>query len=111
MRKSRSRAAISAGGAVDREAGAAPRSCPTDPDTVALYRLLSEALDWPVDHPRIVEIVDVLERRLLRAAGTDEFRADYSDDTFVALLDETTVRSSPVAERVLALLHEPGWRG
>jgi hypothetical protein len=43
-----------------------------DPDMLKLYRLLSEALDWPADDPRIVEIADVLERLMARALDAGE---------------------------------------
>ena len=84
-----------------------------DPDMVRLYRLLSEALDWPGDDPRIVEIADILERLMIRAveSGEIELDADGLDDPFVDLLDATAAESAPVAERLLEILHERGWRG
>ena len=82
-----------------------------DPDAQRLYRLLSQALDWSVDDPRILEIADVMERLLVRAVEAGEVGIDDFDDTFVDLLDTTTVESSPVAERLLAILQERGWRG
>jgi hypothetical protein len=78
---------------------------------VKLYRLLSEAIDWPADDPRIVEIADVLERLMIRAERAGEIGTDPFDDPFVDLLDATTVESSPLAERLLELLEERGWRG
>jgi DNA-binding transcriptional MerR regulator len=84
-----------------------------DPDMVTLYRLLSEAIDWPADDPRVVEIADILERLMLRAveAGGMEMDADGLDDPFVDLLDATTAESAPIAEQLLAILEERGWRG
>ena len=82
-----------------------------DPDTVKLYRLLSEAVDWPADDPRIIEIADILERMMIRAVETGEVGTDPFDDPFVDLLDATAVESSPVAERLLELLEERGWKG
>jgi DNA-binding transcriptional MerR regulator len=83
-----------------------------EPDMVRLYLLLSEAIDWPADHPRVVEIADILERLMLRAveAGEGEFGDDL-DEPFVDLLDTTTAESAPIAERLLEILHERGWRG
>src|SRR5262245_55642368 len=43
-----------------------------DPDMVKLYSLVSGALDWPADDPRIVEVADILERLLLRAVEAGE---------------------------------------
>ncbi|UXY25199.1 MerR family transcriptional regulator [Streptomyces sp. HUAS TT20] len=82
-----------------------------DPDMVKLYSLLSGALDWPVDDPRVVEIADLLERLMIRAMEAGEVGADGFDDQFVDLLDSTVIESSPGAQRLLAILEERGWRG
>ncbi len=84
-----------------------------DPEMVALYRLLSAAIDWPADDPRIVELADVMERQMIRAldAGKPEVDVDALDDPFVDLLDVTAAESAPVAERLLGILEERGWRG
>ncbi|MFD3611185.1 MerR family transcriptional regulator [Streptomyces atroolivaceus] len=83
-----------------------------DPDVVKLYGLLSGALDWPPNDPRIVEVADIMERLLIRAVEAGEVGADDGvDDQFVDLLDSTMVESSPVAARLLAILEERGWRG
>jgi DNA-binding transcriptional MerR regulator len=83
-----------------------------DPDMVKLYSLLSGALDWPVDDPRVVEIADIMERLMIRAEEAGEVGADDGiDEQFVDLLDSTTANSSPVAERLRAILEERGWRG
>jgi DNA-binding transcriptional MerR regulator len=82
-----------------------------DPDMVKLYRLLSEALDWQADEPRIVEIADVMERLIIRAVEAGEVGTDGFDDSFVDLLDATAIDSSPLAERLLEILEERGWRG
>jgi len=82
-----------------------------DPDTMKLYSLLSGALDWPADDPRVVEVADILERMLIRAVEAGEVGDDGFDDSFVDLLDSTTVRSAPAAGRLLAILEERGWKG
>lgn len=82
-----------------------------DPDVVRLYGLISGALDWPVDDPRIVDVADILERLMLRALAAGETGADGFDDQLVALLDATTVEASPAARRLLAILEQRGWRG
>ncbi|GAB3426554.1 MerR family transcriptional regulator [Flindersiella endophytica] len=83
-----------------------------DPDILTLYRLASQAFDWPVDDPRVVEIVDVVERLAIRAVEAGEAGAeDGLDDQFVDLLDKTMVESSPLAERLVAILEERGWKG
>jgi DNA-binding transcriptional MerR regulator len=82
-----------------------------DPDMVDLYRLLSQALDWRADDPRVGEIADLLERLMIRALEAGQVGADDLEDRFVDLLDATTAESSPVAKRLLAILEERGWRG
>lgn len=82
-----------------------------DPEIVRLYRLLSEALDWSADDPRVVEVADVLEGLMVRALEAGEAGLDELDDAFVDLIDATAVRSSPVAGRLMAILQERGWKG
>ena len=88
-----------------------------DPDMVRLYHLLSGALDWPADDPRVVEVADIMERLMIRAveAGevseAGEIGADGIDDQFVDLLDATMVESAPAAARLVAILEERGWKG
>ena len=85
-----------------------------DPDMMQLYRLFSEALDWPANNPRIVEIADIMERLFVRAVEAGDVGADSLDgldDSFVDLLDATTMKSSPLAKRLLAILEERGWKG
>lgn len=81
------------------------------PDVVKFYSLLSGALDWPADDPRIVEIADIAERLAVRAVKAGEMGPDGADDQFVDLLDATMVESSPGAKQLVAILEERGWRG
>src|SRR3954471_2458625 len=82
-----------------------------DPDMVRLYSILSGALDWPVDDPRVVEIADILERLMIRAEEAGEVGADDFDDQFVGLMDSTMANSSPGAKLLLAILEARGWKG
>jgi DNA-binding transcriptional MerR regulator len=82
-----------------------------DPHMVRLYHLLSGALDWSGDDPRIVEIADILERLMIRAVEAGEMGVDGIDDQFVDLLDATMVETSPVAERLMMILTQRGWKG
>lgn len=84
-----------------------------DPDMVQLYKLITEALHWPADDSRIVELVDVMERLARRAIEAGEVVAaddDGLDQPFVDLLDALPAES-PGGRRVIALLEERGWRG
>lgn len=82
-----------------------------DPDVVRLYSLLSGALDWSTDDPRVVEVADILDRMNTRAVAADGLREVAFDDRFVDLLDATMAQSSPAAEQLLTLLEERGWMG
>ena len=82
-----------------------------DPDMVKLYSLLSGALDWPADDPRVIEVADIMERLMIRAVEAGEVSVDGIDDQFVDLLDATMVQTSPNAARLLAILEERGWKG
>ena len=82
-----------------------------DPDAVTLYLLLSEAIHWTPDEPRIVELADVMERLIRRAVEAGDVGGEGFDASFVDLLDATTAGSAPVAPRLLAILEERGWRG
>ncbi|MFC4630148.1 MerR family transcriptional regulator [Promicromonospora alba] len=84
-----------------------------DPDMVLLYKLVTEALHWPADDSRIVELVDVMERLARRAieagevVGADD---DGLDQPFVELLDALPAES-PGGRRIIELLEERGWKG
>lgn len=82
-----------------------------DPDMVRLYRLLSDVSEWPAGDPRVVEIADVLERRMIRAVEAGEAGDAAAGDPLVDLLDAAMVESSPVAARIVALLEQRGWKG
>jgi DNA-binding transcriptional MerR regulator len=82
-----------------------------DPDMLKLYRLISESVDWSADEPRVVEIADIMERLLIRAAEAGEVRTPGIDDSFVDLLESTAIDSSPLTERLLEILQERGWKG
>ena len=82
-----------------------------DPDMVRLYRLLTQAVHWSEDDPRVVEIADVLELLLERAAAAGQSGDDDFDEVLVDLLDAKTLASSPLAPRLLSILRERGWDG
>lgn len=82
-----------------------------DPDMVALYRLLSGALEWQVDDPRVVEIADILERLMTRATEVGTSGDHVFDESFVNLLDAAMIESAPVAERLRTILELRGWKG
>lgn len=82
-----------------------------DPDMVRLYTLLSGAPDWTADDPRVVEVADVLDRVITRAVESGDVTQADVDERFKELLDATMADSGPVAERLLDLLEERGWKG
>ena len=82
-----------------------------DPDMLKLYSLVNGAIDEPLDHTRIVEFADILERLALRAAAAGELGSDGFDDRFVELMDSAMAESAPGSEQLLAIMEERGWKG
>lgn len=82
-----------------------------DPDQVKLYSLLSEAIDWEADDPRVVEIADILERLMRRAVEAGEVNPAFLDQSVADLLDATAAESAPIASRVFSILEQRGWKG
>jgi DNA-binding transcriptional MerR regulator len=82
-----------------------------DPDMMRLYQLVSGAIGWSADDPRVVELADILERLMVRSVAAGDNGPDGFDDQFVALLDEAAVEASPVTERLAAILRDRGWSG
>ena len=83
-----------------------------DPDMARFYLLVSQALEWSADDPRVVDLADLLEKMMQRGLeeGLGQVPEEF-DDPFIELLDATTANSSPVAQRLLEILEERGWRG
>jgi hypothetical protein len=75
-----------------------------------LYSLVSRLLDAPADDPGVVEVADIVERLVTRAAQAGETGGDGIDNPLVDLLDAMVV-STPGGERVVAILAERGWEG
>jgi hypothetical protein len=48
---------------------------------------------------------------MVRALKAGTAGPDGLDDGFVELMDTTTVEASPVAERLLQILQDRGWKG
>lgn len=82
-----------------------------DPEIVELYRLISSAFDAPADDPRIIDVVDTLDRILSRAWQSGDIDSHVYDERLVALLDDYMVNAAPAAVRILELLRERGWTG
>jgi DNA-binding transcriptional MerR regulator len=82
-----------------------------DPRMERLYFLLSQALDWDEDDPRIVDIADAMEPLMLEAVEAGAVTDDGLDDRFVELLDATALDASPLVQRLIDVFEERGWRG
>ncbi|MEV0320244.1 MerR family transcriptional regulator [Streptomyces sp. NPDC050658] len=85
-----------------------------DPQLVAFYRTLGEALDRADDDPRLVELADELAAYITRMA--DEQGEDYVDDAdieppFARLMDALAFDAAPPARRLIDLLRQRGWAG
>ncbi|MGN6721096.1 MAG: MerR family transcriptional regulator [Marmoricola sp.] len=85
----------------------------TRPDVQKLYLMMGEALDWTVDDPRVVDLADLLEGMMEEALAELDGQElpDNFDDPFVDLLDNTMLETSPIAQRLLDILEERGWKG
>lgn len=83
-----------------------------DPDMLALYRVLGEAVAWAADDPRVVEVADLLERLMTRALESNEpFVDDGLDAPSLDLMDSAALNSAPAAEALFTILQERGWSG
>ncbi|MET0842679.1 MAG: MerR family transcriptional regulator [Mycetocola sp.] len=98
---------------IDVVIAAKHRHLDQDPDMTRLYRLLGSAPDWSADDPRVVELADLVEQLRVRAveSGELEIRGADQKDPLSALLDAAMTESPPVAQRLLAILEQRGWRG
>ncbi|MFC4113552.1 MerR family transcriptional regulator [Nonomuraea zeae] len=84
-----------------------------DPQTVRLYRILSELSESDADDdPRLEEIADIMAAGLAEQAhasgGTGAGDVAYDDLPF-NLLDALAVESDPRAQRLLDRMRERGW--
>ena len=52
-----------------------------EPDMIKLYSLLSGAVDWPPDHPRVVEVADIMERLMIRCPSRPVRRVTTTSTT------------------------------
>jgi DNA-binding transcriptional MerR regulator len=82
-----------------------------DPEMAKLYHLLSDALNWSADDPKVIELADCLEHLMARAVDAGDTSDLGLDDQFLDLLDASAVHSSPVAKRLRSILEARGWNG
>ncbi len=82
-----------------------------DPVAVRLYQLLSSALDWSVDDPRLVELADCMEHLMVRAVEAGETGDLGLDNQFLDLLETSADNASPLVTRLRSILQERGWNG
>ncbi|MFI2780899.1 MerR family transcriptional regulator [Streptomyces sp. ALB3] len=86
----------------------------TDPQFVAFYVTLSQALDRTHDDPLLVALADELAAYLTHMA--DEQGEDYVDDTGISpplaqLMDVLAFETVPPARQLIELLTKRGWTG
>jgi DNA-binding transcriptional MerR regulator len=85
-----------------------------DPQTVRLYRVLSEIPESdPADESRLEEVADIMAGLLEQAYTSAQGNLDVmeNDDLAFDLLDALAVESDPRAERMLDLMRQRGWNG
>jgi DNA-binding transcriptional MerR regulator len=86
----------------------------SEPQIIAFYLTLSEALDRTDDDPQLVELADKLAAYLTQLA--DEEGEEYVGDvdiepSFVTLMDTLAFDTVPSARRLIELLRQRGWTG
>lgn len=83
-----------------------------DPATLALYRKVAEAIDWPADDRRAIELANQLADLLdaAEADGVDNIDDNMSQD-LADLLDSVFLTSVPIARSMLRQLEARGWTG
>ncbi len=85
-----------------------------DPRTMQVYRVIGELLETEVDDARLNALADTLAEMAQEAAERGELEQqgeEWSDDTFVALLDAFASDAHPMIERLQELMVERGWTG
>ena len=90
------------------------RSQIADPQFIAFYLTLSEALDRSDDDPQLVELADELAAYITRMAdqqGEDHVGDVDVEPPFVTLMDTLAFDTLPPARRLIELLEERGWTG
>lgn len=80
-----------------------------DPEALAFYREVAEAVSWAPDDPRLEVLCDRLVALLDDDVGGDGYEGPPRE--LAALLDSMFLELVPVAPRILQLLEERGWRG
>lgn len=89
------------------------RQLDENPEMVRLYRLLGSVSDWSPGDQRVDELADIVERLRIRAIESGEVQIGDIDssDPFATMLDAAMIESAPVAQRLMTVLEERGWRG
>jgi DNA-binding transcriptional MerR regulator len=85
-----------------------------DPSLLELYRDLgTAAVDWDRDDPRLPALADRLVATIEATADKEweVYAEDPMDDRLAELLDSIFLDSASIAQRLLELLEERGWRG
>jgi DNA-binding transcriptional MerR regulator len=85
-----------------------------DPRTVQLYRLIGELLEVGIDEDRLNAVADLLAEMVEESAQRgelDQQGEEWSDETFIALLDSFASEAHPMIGRLQELMTERGWTG
>ena len=85
-----------------------------DPQTVQLYRMISDLAEGNVDEERLVAVADLMAELAEQSAARGELdRQDeaMSDDAMIGLLDAFALDAHPMVERLQELMAERGWNG
>ena len=87
-----------------------------DPRTMQLYRIIGELTEpgAEIDDDRLNALADLLAELTQESADRGELeqqREDWTDESFIALLDSFASDAHPMVERLQELMLERGWTG
>ncbi len=85
-----------------------------DPRTMQLYQVIGELLETEIDDDRLNALADSLAEMAQESADRGELEQhgeEWTDDTFVELLDAFASDAHPMIERLQELMVERGWTG
>lgn len=85
-----------------------------DPRTLQTYHVIGELIEGELDEERLGALADLIVEMVEEASERGELEQqgeEWSDETFIALLDAFASESHPIVERLQELMAERGWTG
>ena len=85
-----------------------------DPRTMQIYEMIGELVEGEIDEDRLNALADLVSEMAQESADRGELEQqseEWTDDTFVALVDSFASEAHPMIERLQELVVERGWTG